>query len=52
MIRDHDALIVGAGGAGLWAALELAKAGVDLNVGRHAACQAALSPRPIGRRCG
>jgi succinate dehydrogenase / fumarate reductase flavoprotein subunit len=29
MIRDHDALIVGAGGAGLWAALELAKAGVD-----------------------
>ena len=25
MIRDHDALIVGAGGAGLWAALELAK---------------------------
>ncbi len=29
MIRDHDALIVGAGGAGLWAALELAKSGVD-----------------------
>ena len=29
LIRDHDALIVGAGGAGLWAALELAKAGVD-----------------------
>ena len=29
MIRDHDALIVGAGGAGLWAALELARAGVD-----------------------
>ncbi len=29
MIHDHDALIVGAGGAGLWAALELAKAGVD-----------------------
>jgi len=29
MIRDHDALIVGAGGAGLWAALELAKAGVN-----------------------
>ncbi|OGO59019.1 MAG: succinate dehydrogenase flavoprotein subunit [Chloroflexi bacterium RBG_16_72_14] len=29
MIRDHDALVVGAGGAGLWAALELAKAGVD-----------------------
>jgi len=29
MIRDHDALIVGAGGAGLWAALELAKAGVS-----------------------
>ena len=32
MIRDHDALIVGAGGAGLWAALELAKAGVDAAV--------------------
>ena len=29
---DHDALIVGAGGAGLWAALELAKAGVDAAV--------------------
>jgi len=29
---DHDALIVGAGGAGLWAALELAKAGVDTAV--------------------
>ncbi len=29
MIRDHDALIVGAGGAGLWAALELARAGVN-----------------------
>lgn len=29
MIRDHDALVVGAGGAGLWAALELARAGVD-----------------------
>ena len=29
MIRDHDALVVGAGGAGLWAALELAKAGID-----------------------
>jgi succinate dehydrogenase / fumarate reductase, flavoprotein subunit len=29
MIREHDALVVGAGGAGLWAALELAKAGVD-----------------------
>ena len=29
LIRDHDALVVGAGGAGLWAALELAKAGVD-----------------------
>ncbi|MEW5991940.1 MAG: succinate dehydrogenase flavoprotein subunit [Chloroflexota bacterium] len=28
----HDALIVGAGGAGLWAALELAKAGVDAAV--------------------
>ncbi len=29
MIREHEALVVGAGGAGLWAALELAKAGVD-----------------------
>jgi len=29
MIREHDALVVGAGGAGLWAALELARAGVD-----------------------
>ncbi len=29
MILDHDALVVGAGGAGLWAALELAKAGID-----------------------
>jgi succinate dehydrogenase flavoprotein subunit len=29
MIHDHDALVVGAGGAGLWAALELARAGVD-----------------------
>jgi succinate dehydrogenase / fumarate reductase flavoprotein subunit len=29
MIRTHDALVIGAGGAGLWAALELAKAGVD-----------------------
>jgi succinate dehydrogenase / fumarate reductase flavoprotein subunit len=29
---DHDALVVGAGGAGLWAALELAKAGVDAAV--------------------
>jgi succinate dehydrogenase / fumarate reductase flavoprotein subunit len=29
VIRDHDALVVGAGGAGLWAALELAKAGID-----------------------
>jgi succinate dehydrogenase / fumarate reductase flavoprotein subunit len=29
MIHDHDALIVGAGGAGLWAALELARAGID-----------------------
>jgi succinate dehydrogenase / fumarate reductase flavoprotein subunit len=28
MIREHEALVVGAGGAGLWAALELAKAGV------------------------
>ncbi len=32
MQRDHDALIVGAGGAGLWAAVELAKAGVDAAV--------------------
>jgi len=29
---DHDALIVGAGGAGLWAAVELAKTGVDAAV--------------------
>jgi succinate dehydrogenase / fumarate reductase flavoprotein subunit len=29
---DHQALIVGAGGAGLWAALELARAGVDTGV--------------------
>jgi succinate dehydrogenase / fumarate reductase flavoprotein subunit len=29
VIREHDALVVGAGGAGLWAALELARAGVD-----------------------
>jgi succinate dehydrogenase / fumarate reductase flavoprotein subunit len=29
---SHDALIVGAGGAGLWAAVELAKAGVDAAV--------------------
>ncbi len=29
---DHDALIVGAGGAGLWAALELAREGVDTAV--------------------
>jgi len=29
---DHDAIIIGAGGAGLWAALELAKAGVDAAV--------------------
>ncbi len=29
---DHDALIVGAGGAGLWAALELSRAGVDTAV--------------------
>ena len=28
MRRDYDAIIVGAGGAGLWAALELARAGV------------------------
>jgi len=32
MRLEHDALIVGAGGAGLWAALELAKAGVDTAV--------------------
>ncbi|MBI2776274.1 MAG: succinate dehydrogenase flavoprotein subunit [Chloroflexi bacterium] len=32
MARQHEALIVGAGGAGLWAALELAKAGVDTAV--------------------
>ncbi len=33
MVRiEHDALIVGAGGAGLWAAVELAKAGVDAAV--------------------
>ncbi|HEX9043553.1 MAG TPA: succinate dehydrogenase flavoprotein subunit [Candidatus Limnocylindrales bacterium] len=29
---EHDALIVGAGGAGLWAALELAREGVDTAV--------------------
>ncbi len=29
---DHEALVVGAGGAGLWAALELAKAGVSTGV--------------------
>ena len=29
---DHDALVIGAGGAGLWAALELAKAGVSTGV--------------------
>ena len=29
---DHEALIVGAGGAGLWAALELAQAGVSTGV--------------------
>jgi succinate dehydrogenase / fumarate reductase flavoprotein subunit len=29
IVQDHDALVVGAGGAGLWAALELAKAGVN-----------------------
>jgi succinate dehydrogenase / fumarate reductase flavoprotein subunit len=29
---DHDAIIVGAGGAGLWAALELARAGVNAAV--------------------
>ena len=32
MAMQHDALIVGAGGAGLWAAVELAKAGVDAAV--------------------
>ncbi|MES2208642.1 MAG: succinate dehydrogenase flavoprotein subunit [Chloroflexota bacterium] len=32
MAMQHEALIVGAGGAGLWAALELAKAGVDAAV--------------------
>src|SRR5512143_2644269 len=32
MLIDHDAIVVGAGGAGLWAALELAKAGVDAAV--------------------
>ncbi|HEX5590747.1 MAG TPA: succinate dehydrogenase flavoprotein subunit [Candidatus Limnocylindrales bacterium] len=32
MRLQHDALIVGAGGAGLWAALELARAGVDAAV--------------------
>ena len=32
MTTQHDALIVGAGGAGLWAALELARAGVDTAV--------------------
>ncbi|HEX5239773.1 MAG TPA: succinate dehydrogenase flavoprotein subunit [Candidatus Limnocylindrales bacterium] len=31
-VADHDALVIGAGGAGLWAALELAKAGVDAAV--------------------
>ncbi len=29
---DHDALVVGAGGAGLWAALELARAGISTGV--------------------
>jgi succinate dehydrogenase / fumarate reductase, flavoprotein subunit len=29
---QHDALVVGAGGAGLWAAVELARAGVDAAV--------------------
>ncbi len=29
IVQDHDAIVVGAGGAGLWAALELAKAGVN-----------------------
>ena len=32
MQTEHDALIVGAGGAGLWAALELAQAGVSTAV--------------------
>ena len=32
MTTEHEALIVGAGGAGLWAALELAKAGIDAAV--------------------
>ena len=32
MATQHEALIVGAGGAGLWAALELAKEGVDAAV--------------------
>ncbi|HYM82952.1 MAG TPA: succinate dehydrogenase flavoprotein subunit [Candidatus Dormibacteraeota bacterium] len=32
MLIDHDAIIVGAGGAGLWAAVELARAGVDAAV--------------------
>jgi succinate dehydrogenase / fumarate reductase flavoprotein subunit len=29
---DHEALVIGAGGAGLWAALELARAGVSTGV--------------------
>ncbi len=29
---DHDAIVIGAGGAGLWAALELARAGVSTGV--------------------
>jgi succinate dehydrogenase / fumarate reductase flavoprotein subunit len=32
MATQHEALIVGAGGAGLWAALELARVGVDAAV--------------------
>jgi succinate dehydrogenase / fumarate reductase flavoprotein subunit len=32
MTIDHEALVVGAGGAGLWAALELARAGVSTGV--------------------
>jgi len=32
MLIDHEALVVGAGGAGLWAALELARAGVSTGV--------------------
>ena len=48
MIRDHDALVVGAGGAGLWAALELAQGGHRL--GRPD--QALPDPLPHRRRPG